>query len=84
MMPIMTHCSNKLAVQRNGIYRKRISTITMITNPKIQSIIRGSIIMMVMIRGIKESRTWKRVLTSRNLKRRRRILSLSMWTKAKS
>jgi hypothetical protein len=45
--------------------------------PKDKRTIRASVIMM-MIRGIKESRTLGKVLTPRNLERKRRVLSLSM------
>jgi hypothetical protein len=50
-------------------------TITTITSPNAKRTITGSVMTMV-IRGIKEKRTLKKVLTPRNLKQRRRVLGL--------
>jgi hypothetical protein len=54
------------------------STITTITSPETKITIRDSVMMRVLIRGIHESRTWRMVLTPRNLEQRRRVIGLSM------
>jgi hypothetical protein len=55
----------------------RKHTIRTITSPKTKRTTKASVMMMVR-RGIKERRTLRNVLTPRNRKRRRRVLSLSI------